>query len=57
MLTKGSLNDPSIKSKDIWVAQYYNKCQYDGNYIGWQYSSNGNIPGISGRVDVNIFNY
>ncbi len=57
MLTKGSLNDPSIRSKDIWVAQYYNKCQYDGDYIGWQYSSNGNIPGISGRVDVNIFNY
>ena len=57
MLTKGSLNDPSIKNKDIWVAQYYNKCQYDEKYVGWQYSSNGNIPGISGRVDVNIFNY
>ena len=56
MLTKGSLNDPGIRNKTIWVAQYYNKCQYDGNYIGWQYSSNGNIPGISGRVDVNIFN-
>ena len=57
MLTKGSLNDPSIRNKDIWVAQYYNKCQYDTNYIGWQYSSKGSIPGISGRVDVNIFNY
>ena len=57
MLTKGSLNDPFIRSKTIWVAQYYNKCQYDGDYIGWQYSSNGNIPGISGRVDINIFNY
>ena len=57
MLTKGSLNDPSIRSKIIWVAQYYNKCQYDSDYIGWQYSSNGSIPGVSGRVDVNIFNY
>jgi hypothetical protein len=57
MLTKGSLNDPSIRSKTIWVAQYYNKCQYDSDYIGWQYSSKGSIPGISGRVDVNIFNY
>lgn len=57
MLTKGSLNDPSIRNKTIWVAQYYNKCQYDSDYIGWQYSSKGNIPGVSGRVDVNIFNY
>ena len=57
MLTKGSLNDPSIRSKDIWVAQYYNVCQYDSDYIGWQYSSKGSIPGIDGRVDVNIFNY
>ena len=57
MLTKGSLNDFSIKSKPIWVAQYYNKCQYDGEYVGWQYSSKGSIPGINGRVDVNIFNY
>ena len=57
MLTKGSLNDPSIRSKTIWVAQYYSKCQYDSDYIGWQYSSKGSIPGISGRVDVNIFNY
>ena len=57
MLTKGSLNDPSIRDKDIWVAQYYNKCEYDSDYIGWQYSSKGIIPGIDGRVDVNIFNY
>lgn len=57
MLTKGSLNDPSIRNKPIWVAQYYNKCQYDSDYIGWQYSSKGSVPGINGRVDVNIFNY
>ena len=57
MLTKGTLSDPSIRSKTIWVAQYYNKCQYDSDYIGWQYSSKGSIPGIPGRVDVNIFNY
>ena len=57
MLTKGSLNDLSIRNKPIWVAQYYNKCQYDSDYIGWQYSSKGSIPGVNGRVDVNIFNY
>ncbi len=57
MLTKGSLNDLSIRNKPIWVAQYYNKCQYDSGYIGWQYSSKGSIPGVNGRVDVNIFNY
>jgi GH25 family lysozyme M1 (1,4-beta-N-acetylmuramidase) len=37
----------------IWVAQYNNKCQYDGKYVLWQYTSSGKVNGISGRVDMN----
>ena len=36
-----------------WVAQYYRVCEYDGEYDMWQYSSSGQIDGISGRVDMN----
>lgn len=36
-----------------WVAQYNRQCDYAGSYDIWQYSSNGSVPGISGRVDMN----
>ena len=37
-----------------WVAQYYSKCEYTGTHLDiWQYTSKGNIPGISGNVDMN----
>lgn len=36
-----------------WVAQYNTVCEYKGKYDIWQYSSDGVIPGINGRVDVN----
>lgn len=35
-----------------WVAQYYSKCQYKGNYDIWQYTSEGSVNGISGVVDM-----
>ena len=38
---------------DKWVAQYNDSCEYDNNVCFWQYSSNGNVNGVSGRVDVN----
>lgn len=36
-----------------WVAQYNSQCDYAGSYDIWQYSSDGSVPGISGRVDMN----
>ena len=37
-----------------WVAQYYKECEYTGaNLDIWQYTSNGNVPGIKGNVDMN----
>ncbi|WP_085833833.1 glycoside hydrolase family 25 protein [Clostridium merdae] len=37
----------------FWLAQYNNKVTYAGKYDMWQYSSDGSIPGITGRVDLN----
>ena len=51
---KNELN-PSKFDKDIsvWVAQYYSKCEYTGDYDIWQYTSSGKVNGISGNCDMN----
>ena len=54
MLTSGGLSTIR-ESIPKWVAQYYKECEYDKKYMGWQYTSSGSIPGINGRVDMNIF--
>lgn len=36
-----------------WVARYGSEPQYVSDYAMWQYSSDGSIPGISARVDMN----
>ena len=38
----------------VWVAQYAPACTYKGDYIYWQYTSKGEIPGISGYVDMTV---
>ncbi|MCC8161760.1 MAG: SH3 domain-containing protein [Lachnospiraceae bacterium] len=42
----------------IWVAQYssYSTDQpdYDGEYVMWQYTNMGSVPGIDGYVDLDI---
>lgn len=38
-----------------WIAQWNDKLTYEGEYEGWQYTSNGTVPGIEGRVDMNLF--
>lgn len=43
------------KQYPIWVAQYYKECQYEGEYVIWQYASDGKVDGISGNVDMNYF--
>lgn len=37
----------------IWIAQYNSKCTYAGKYHMWQYTSDGSVNGINGRVDMN----
>ena len=41
------------KSYGHWVAQYNTSCKYAGRVDMWQYTSNGHVNGISGRVDMN----
>lgn len=35
----------------LWIAEYASKCNYDGAFGMWQYSSTGKINGINGNVD------
>lgn len=48
------LDDSLLTTYDHWVAEWGNKCNYKGEYGMWQYSSSGNVSGISGRVDMDI---
>ena len=50
-----ALNTPELRNDIAWVAQYNHHCTYDGNYIGWQYSSTESVPGISGNVDMSVW--
>jgi len=46
---------------DIWVAQYYNRCEYSGEYSKWQYSSSARIGGMlsytgyQGNIDADFW--
>lgn len=46
--------DMSLLPFSIWVAQYAPACTYKGEYVYWQYTSKGKIPGIDGNVDISI---
>lgn len=48
------LNASELAGYDIWVAHYANVCEFKGRYHMWQYTSSGSVPGIKGRVDLNI---
>lgn len=37
----------------VWLAQWSSNPTYQGTYGMWQYTSDGSINGISGRVDMN----
>lgn len=37
-----------------WIAQWANKCDYNGPYIFWQHSEKGSVKGINGNVDMDI---
>ena len=53
--------DMSQFKYDVWVAQYYSRCQYTGPknavdpYSIWQYTSSARVNGIDGRVDKNVW--
>lgn len=53
------LNSASILPYVSWVAAYTNTLGFENSYYvgeqGWQYTSDGYVSGISGRVDLNCF--
>ena len=49
MLDLGKLHD-----YPIWYADYAQEVQSPYDYVMWQYSEKGEVPGIDGSVDLNI---
>ena len=48
------LNSSRLNRFDKWMAWWNSSAKFDHDVYGlWQYSSNGSISGISGRVDMN----
>jgi GH25 family lysozyme M1 (1,4-beta-N-acetylmuramidase) len=53
---KEYLNSINNESK-LWIAEYgVEKPNINVPYIGFQYSENGTVPGINGKVDLDEFN-
>lgn len=50
-----SFNVSKLTDYDCWLANYTTKSVYTGDYIYWQYSSTGQVDGISGNVDCNFY--
>ena len=48
------LTDSRFSNWKKWVAQYNSVCDYTGDYIMWQCTSSGKVPGIYGNVDLNF---
>lgn len=43
-----------VADYDFWLAEYNEKAGYYYNYDIWQYTDSGSLPGITGKVDLNI---
>ena len=54
MFLNGSLNTLD-KKIPRWISEYYYRCEYPDEYIGWQYTNSFKIPGVNQMVDMNIF--
>lgn len=51
------LNAPVFDDYPYWIAHYYvDKVEYKGTWHFWQHTDVGQLPGIKGYVDFNIFN-
>lgn len=48
------LRSKRLKPYDKWVAEWDEKCSYNGSYLMWQYRKNGEVKGILGNVDMDI---
>ena len=48
------LNSSKLDKYNKWVAQWNSSCSYNKPYKIWQYTSNGQVDGINGNVDMDI---
>lgn len=39
----------------LWLAHYANQTDFPYEFMGWQYTNEGTISGISGEVDLNVW--
>ena len=46
------LNAPVLERYNIWLAHYTTSTDYTGKYDLWQWTSDGIVSGITGRVDL-----
>lgn len=51
---QNNLSVSELEPHAIWLAEYKEAPTYGGTFHLWQYTSNGTIDGIEGRVDLNI---
>lgn len=47
------ISSPELDRFDKWVAQWASSNAYTKDYGMWQYTSNGNVAGYAGRLDMN----
>ena len=45
----------SLDEFDTWLAHYTLNTNYRKDYLIWQFTENGEVPGIKGGVDVNFY--
>lgn len=51
------LNEPFFDAYPYWIAHYYvGKLKYEGEWKFWQHTDMGQIEGVDGHVDLDIFN-
>ena len=51
------LNDSVFNQYPYWIAHYYvDSLEYQGDWKFWQHTDAGQLPGIKGPVDFNIYN-
>lgn len=45
----------NLKDYNTWLAHYTMNTNYQGDFLIWQFTEDGEIPGIKGTVDVNFY--
>lgn len=52
-----NLNDKRFDDYPYWISHYYvDSMEYKGEWKFWQHTDAGQLPGIDGYVDLNIYN-